>query len=79
MERVGEINKRTTIAKKRATKTKSQQDEEKEKIKEEVRMSLTLKNSISIPDRGTLPAAANYYNKPPLYPCYLRATPAEER
>jgi len=47
-------NKKTAIARKSAAKTESRQDVEKGKGKEEVRMSLTLRNTVPIPACGIL-------------------------
>ena len=54
MEWVGGKTRKIAIARKGAAKTESQQDEEKEKRKKDLRMSLTLRNTIPIADRGIL-------------------------
>ena len=79
MERGGGKNKKPAIARKSAGETESQQDEKKERRKEEVRMSLTLRNTVPIPDCGIFRRQLWYYNKPPSYPWYRRATPAGSR
>lgn len=66
MERVGGKNKKHAITRKSVGETKSQQDEQKEKMKE-VRMSLTLRNTVPIPDCGIFRRQLEYYNKPPSY------------
>ena len=77
MERMGWENKKAAIARKIAGKTETRQDEEEEKRKEEVRMSLSLRNTVPTLLAGF--SAANDYSKPSSDPCYRRATPAGRR